>query len=114
MVAAVVRWYGGTKLGKGGLARAYAGAAKAAVEAVPVGTRLTRERLRLVLPYDAVGALQRLVHPPDLEVVDERYGAEVELVVAVVPERRGEVEALAASLGLGIDLEIEQEGDPPP
>jgi len=36
VLAVVVRWFGGTKLGKGGLARAYAAAAREALAALPV------------------------------------------------------------------------------
>ena len=67
-LVAVVRWFGGVKLGKGGLARAYAAAAAAALDVVPTTERLERRRLRLVLGYEQVGAVRRLLAPPQIEL----------------------------------------------
>lgn len=105
----VARWFGGTKLGRGGLIRAYGAAARAALEAAGTRRHLFRETVRLTLPYEHTGAVERLVDPPAVEVVGERYGAEVELVLAVVPSRRAALEELAASRGLRLEsLETER------
>jgi uncharacterized YigZ family protein len=100
VVAAVVRWFGGTKLGKGGLARAYGGAVRAGLETLP--TREVRERVRLLLalPYERLGAVKRLLRAPEVELVAERYGETVELELAVVPEARAALEAALADLAL--------------
>ncbi|HBL28599.1 MAG TPA: hypothetical protein DD490_17325, partial [Acidobacteria bacterium] len=101
VVAVVVRWYGGTKLGKGGLARAYAGATRDALPLLPVALRVPTERLALRVPYEKVGAVKRLVHPPEVELEGEEYGAEARLVLAV---HEGRVAALRDALAdLGID-----------
>lgn len=99
-VAVVARWFGGTKLGKGGLARAYAGAVRAAVEGLPVALLVPTVELVLELPYDRLGAVKRLVHPPRVEIVDEAYGAAVRLVLAVHEGERAGFEAALADLGL--------------
>jgi uncharacterized YigZ family protein len=100
VVAVVVRWYGGTKLGKGGLARAYAAAARLAADELPVERRVPRVELALELPYERLGAVKRLVHPPEVELVDERYGERVELVLSVRADRRGDLAAALADLGV--------------
>jgi len=100
-VAVVVRWFGGTKLGKGGLARAYAAAAREAVEATPRVRRVPRVTLAVDLPYERVGAVKRLVHPPEVELADERYGERARLELAVREDRAAEVEAALADLGVG-------------
>ena len=99
-VAVVARWFGGTKLGKGGLARAYAGAVRAAVEGLPTALRVPTVELVLELPYDRLGAVKRLVHPPRVEIVDEAYGAAVRLVLAVHEAERSGLEAALADLGV--------------
>ena len=104
VVAVVVRWYGGTKLGKGGLARAYAGAAGEAAERLAMVRRVPREAVELDLPYDLLGAVKRLVHPPDVELVEESYGARVRLVLAVRTDRRRSLAAALADLGLAAAL----------
>ena len=99
VLAVVVRWFGGTKLGKGGLARAYAAAAREAVGGLPVLSRVPTVRLAVEIPYERVGAVKRLIHPPEVELEQEEYGAVARLVLVVQEERR---EALLESLaGLG-------------
>ena len=98
----VVRWFGGTKLGKGGLVRAYGAVAREAVAAVPVARRLQRTTVTLELPYAHVGAVQRLLRPPEVELVEESFGERVRLVLAVAEERLAAVREVAAALGLSI------------
>lgn len=99
-VAVVVRWYGGTKLGKGGLARAYAAATRIAADELPVERRFERHRIAIELPYHRLGAVKRLVHPPQVELVGERYGEAVALVLAVRSDRRAEIADALADLGI--------------
>ena len=100
VLAVVVRWYGGTKLGKGGLARAFAGAAREAVALLPVVTRVPTARLTLRVPYERVGAVKRLVHPPEVELEREEYGEDALLVLVVHEEREKALRAALADLGL--------------
>jgi uncharacterized YigZ family protein len=111
----VVRWYGGTKLGKGGLARAYAAAAGGAVEQAVVEERVPTALLRAEAPYAAVGALQRLVSPPRVVLHSTAYGERVEVVLEV---HRNHVPAILDALrDLGIQPTVlsedrEQATDP--
>ncbi|MGQ9815569.1 MAG: YigZ family protein, partial [Candidatus Roseilinea sp.] len=49
VVAVVSRWFGGTKLGTGGLVRAFSGALKAGLEALPRSERVERKTFLLEL-----------------------------------------------------------------
>lgn len=101
-LAVVARWFGGTKLGKGGLARAYAGAVREALAAATTGERLRLDRLDLALPYARFGDLQRLVHPPEVELGAARYGETVRCTLRVLPSRRPRVEEELAALGIRV------------
>jgi uncharacterized YigZ family protein len=102
VLAVVVRWFGGTRLGKGGLARAYAAAAREALPRLPVAVRVPTARLALRVPYERVGAVKRLVHPPAVELESEEYGEDARLVLTVHEDRMGALREALADLGIAV------------
>ena len=100
LLAVVVRWYGGVKLGKGGLARAYSQAVHEALEELPTEERVPTVLVEIVVPYTRFGELKRLVHPPEVEIVDVRYADEsVRLTLEVAVGRQEWLREALASLG---------------
>lgn len=91
----VVRWYGGVKLGTGGLARAYREAAAAALATAPLSDRYLYDRFHVVVPYEVIGHAYRLVSPPDVLLAGTTFGAVNELQFDV---RRSRAAAFAADL----------------
>lgn len=83
IVAVCTRYYGGVKLGTGGLSRAYSGGVKLALESLPTEERVDRITVEVTVGYAEVDALQRLVAELDVVVEDEAYGAEVRYRCAV-------------------------------
>lgn len=100
VMAVVVRWFGGTKLGKGGLARAYAAAAREALQGLPVVRKVPTARVAIKVPYEKVGAVKRLLRPPEIELEAEEYGAAARLVLAVHEEREETLREALAELGI--------------
>ncbi len=85
-VAAVVsRWFGGTKLGTGGLVRAFSGALKAALEVLPRTVRVERRTFLLDVPYPLYERVKLLAASHQGGVEAEEFGASVlmTLVLAV-------------------------------
>lgn len=74
----VVRWYGGIKLGTGGLSRAYRDTAAETLRNAKLLDRYVYERIRVIVPFDSLSHVYRLVNPPDVVLVEERYGEENE------------------------------------
>lgn len=86
----VTRYFGGTELGTGGLARAYGKAAAAALDRAPTVERVVRTPVRLRFDYDDTSPAQRVLRRFDTEVRDSDYTDVTTLTVGV---RQSEVEA---------------------
>jgi uncharacterized YigZ family protein len=87
VAAVVTRYYGGVKLGTGGLARAYGGAVQQALATLPRRERVERVTVRLTVEYAAVAAVQRLFPAHEVEVLAEEWGAEARFRLQLPAER---------------------------
>jgi uncharacterized YigZ family protein len=96
IVAVVTRYFGGTKLGKGGLVRAYGGCVKSALEGLPLRELVETASLRVTLAYSDVSTLKHALPQFEAAVESEEYGTDVTLAL-VLPEEHEESfrEALA-------------------
>jgi uncharacterized YigZ family protein len=72
----VVRWYGGIKLGTGGLSRAYRDTAAETLRVASLLDRYVYQRIRVRVPFDALSHIYRLIDAPNVVLVEERYGEE--------------------------------------
>lgn len=84
VAAVVTRYYGGVKLGKGGLVRAYGGAVQHALETLPTVLRTPTTEVEIIVAYNDVDALRRLLDESGGTVAREEYGAEV-IYAATLP-----------------------------
>lgn len=81
-VAVVTRYYGGTNLGVGGLARAYSRAVKEALDAAGVVEEVPHERFTVVAEYDDSGTVRGILESTGVEF-DATYEADVRFAVRV-------------------------------
>ncbi len=73
-VAAVcTRYYGGTKLGTGGLARAYSGGVALALESLSTVLKVDLTSVDVQLPYEAVDSFERLQDRFEFTITSRRY-----------------------------------------
>lgn len=83
IVAVCTRWYGGVKLGTGGLGRAYSGGVKLALASLPTELKVERVVLTLTIGYPDVDAVQRLMEETGVVVEGEEYAETVRYRCAV-------------------------------
>lgn len=80
-VVAVVRYFGGIKLGAGGLVRAYGGTAKMALEAAVLVPYVEFVELRLTIDYPELQPLTYQLGKVGGEILSKAFGEKVDLVV---------------------------------
>jgi uncharacterized YigZ family protein len=85
VLVCVVRYYGGTKLGVGGLIQAYRGAADLALEGAVVLEVEPVEVLSLQFEYPQLDAVMRFIAQNQLELRSQRMALDCALDLAVPP-----------------------------
>jgi uncharacterized YigZ family protein len=101
LAAVVTRWYGGTKLGKGGLVRAYGGTVGLGLAGAPTSLRTQWTQLTLGMSYSQVSAVQHRYGAFEVELLDETFAAAVTHEVRLPQEHRAafEVAVMDATSG---------------
>ncbi|MFQ5569064.1 MAG: IMPACT family protein [Rhodothermales bacterium] len=90
----VTRYFGGTKLGTGGLIRAYGDAASLALDAASIEECIIRHLLRLRFGYDDTSPAMHTIGRFDTIIRETRYSDVTEIIVGV---RRTEVDRFIAA-----------------
>ncbi len=88
----VIRYYGGVNLGTGGLARAYGGTAKLALEAASIVSFVEMQELNLTVQYKQLDALTRLVTQLKGHVLDKKFDAAVHVKIRLPVPAAAELE----------------------
>jgi len=83
VVTVCTRYFGGVKLGTGGLSRAYAGGVKLLLQTLPTELEIKRVHVSVRVAYPHVESLQRLLDDLEVVVEHEEYGEEVRYQIAV-------------------------------
>ncbi len=104
VVAVCARFYGGTKLGAGGLARAYASGVKRALDACERVAEVDAVAVSVVVPYDAAARAERVFGALEGIVAARDYAATVRYRVLIPRDRRSQLatEVANATAGRGI------------
>jgi len=76
----VTRYFGGTKLGTGGLVRAYSEAARTGIEQVSVRLKIAYTLLGLELPYPLFNQVKRLIEANEGVIEDQDFGEYVTIM----------------------------------
>lgn len=79
----VVRYFGGVKLGTGGLIQAYKTASKDALEQATLVTKTLWERISIRFPYLAMNDVMKIVKDESLEILHQDFSMEGKLIIRV-------------------------------
>ncbi|WP_243090836.1 IMPACT family protein [Thermus neutrinimicus] len=88
VVVLVVRYFGGVKLGAGGLVRAYGGVAAEALRRAPKVPLTQWEEVRFVVPFSQVGRVHRLLAARSWRASEEYLAEGVRFCLRVPAEER--------------------------
>lgn len=80
---AVIRYYGGINLGTGGLARAYGGTAKLALDAAKEIVFVEMQSVALTIHYNQMDLLTRALTKCNGSIVDKKFNEQVDLVLSL-------------------------------
>ena len=95
VVVVVTRYFGGIKLGAGGLVRAYTKGAKVGIEAGIVIEKVKYTEVKIKIDYNLLGKIQNEIMNLELTIKDTIYGEDVEIIVYV---RNEDVENLESRI----------------
>lgn len=84
-VVVVTRWYGGIKLGAGGLVRAYGGCAAECLRTAPRRTLIEYVHLRLAYPFEHTGAVHAALAQHGADKLSEDFAADGGSLLLRVP-----------------------------
>lgn len=80
-VVVVTRYFGGTKLGTGGLVRAYGDAVKAVLAVLPRAEKIPTHTVMLACEYTYFDRVRLLIAAHHGQILDEDFGADVTLTI---------------------------------
>lgn len=119
VVVVVTRYFGGVKLGAGGLVRAYTKGAKIGIDAAKVIEKVMYKEVRIKIDYNQLGKVQNEIMNMNYFVKDTIYEDNVEIIVysrleevKVLTDKMVDITSATAKINLGEEFYLsEQNGN---
>ena len=107
--AVVTRYFGGIKLGAGGLVRAYSGSVAGALKECGLAEKILMSRFSFLYDVNSVGRILNILYQQDLfEIADVEYNLRAKIILKMQDSQKAEAEAwLTEHLNMPIELELE-------
>lgn len=80
---AVIRYYGGINLGTGGLARAYGGTAKMALDAAKTGDFVEMQTVAITIHYNQMDAVAKALSKCNGTILNKAFNEQVDLEICL-------------------------------
>lgn len=81
ILVVVTRYFGGTKLGKGGLIRAYGGVVQEALPQLRIRPYIPRQKLRCITDFEHSNLVFRVMESFGAELVEQTYDDQVTIIL---------------------------------
>jgi len=105
VLAVVSRWFGGTLLGSGGLARAYGDGVRAALEDLPLVRRSLVEEFTVAVDHNRAGRVENDLRSRGVQVLSTEYAERALIRVGAAAGHRDQLEStLAEVMSEQVDL----------
>jgi len=89
IAAVVTRYFGGVKLGTGGLVRAYSGILKKALADIKVKKKIITENIIFTAQYNDINSIKHILQIFEAEIIEEVYKENV-LFKILIPQKKAE------------------------
>jgi uncharacterized YigZ family protein len=107
VVVVVTRYFGGTKLGTGGLVRAYGDAVRAVLDLLPRAAKVSTHTLLATMPYSYFERVRLAVDAHQGQILDEEFAVDVKVTARFAVEHVPAFQAALQELSNGtIEAEI--------
>jgi uncharacterized YigZ family protein len=83
VVCVVTRYFGGTKLGTGGLIRAYGGCAAGTLDRGKAVVKYKTGLMRITFSYELTGAVMQVIRKFETEILNTAYGSDTEMRLSI-------------------------------
>ena len=94
LLLAVVRYFGGVKLGAGGLARAYGNAAKAVIDAAELYKYIEYKYLQLMLDYKQLQSFEYQLKKLEGEIIEQVFSDKINQTIRLPIDRVAQLQPL--------------------
>ena len=109
-LAIVTRWFGGIKLGAGGLTRAYTQSLADAVKEADLVRYTPHEKYTVSFPYTTAGAFENHIKGTDIIVKDRQFSDKVTVTFLALPDK-AETHTRWLTDATGGKAEIQNDGE---
>lgn len=99
IVVVVTRYFGGIKLGAGGLVRAYTAAVTTALAQLTTDIQFVRDNRQMLLPYSQLDTLEHWLKSTNIAIINKEFTDSIRLCLAVPKSELHKLEMEAAKLG---------------
>lgn len=108
IVIAVVRYFGGIKLGTSGLIAAYREAARLALSEATIVERYEEVKLSVTFGYLVMNDVMKVVKSLDLRIIDQQFDNTCHMALAVRKDQADDISARLCKID-GVDVSISSE-----